>query len=43
MVMLRSAGVATKVAKKVLGEKGIKVPSPKKDKKVKIRVDYLQH
>ena len=41
--MLRNAGVATKVAQKVLGQKGIKVPSPKKDKKVKIRVDYLTH
>lgn len=43
MVMLRTTDKAYKVAKKILEKKGVKVRSPKKDQKVKVRVDYLKH
>ncbi len=43
MVMLRPPGKAEKIAKKVLKEKGIKVPKASAYEKTKLTTPYLQH
>lgn len=43
MVMLRPSEKAYKIAKSVLGQKGVKVSPPKADKKMKLKGPYLQH
>jgi hypothetical protein len=42
MVMLRPPGKATKIAKKIMKEKGIKVRDAK-SQKTKLQTPYLQH
>ena len=43
MVMLRPGGKAYKIAKKVLGNKGIKVRKPVANDKTPPTTPYLQH
>lgn len=41
--MLRPSDKAYKIAKAVLGQKGVKVNPHKSDKKMKVKGPYLQH
>ena len=43
MVMLRDDGKFYKIAKKVMKEKGVKLPPPKAKEKVTLKPPYLQH
>ena len=43
MVMLRGAGKAHEIAKKILEKKGVKVVDPKSKEKTKLKGPYLQH
>lgn len=43
MVMLRPPGKAEKIAKKVMKNKGVKVPDAKKMQKGQLQTPYLQH
>lgn len=43
MVMLRPSDKAYKIAKAVLGQKGVKVKPPKAMEKMKLKGPYLQH
>ena len=43
MVMLRLAGKAYEIAKKVLKGKGVKVPKPKSDVRTPPKDPYLYH
>ena len=43
MVMLRPEGKFYKIAKKVMKEKGVKLPPPKAKEKVTLKPPYLQH
>lgn len=43
MTMLRPGGKAYQIAKKIMKEKGKKVPPPKAMEKFKLRGPYLQH
>lgn len=43
MVMLRPSGKAEKIAKKVMKQKGVKVPNSKAYEKTKPSTPYLQH
>jgi hypothetical protein len=43
MVMLRPEGKFYKVAKKVLKEKGVKLPPKKSNEKITLQPPYLQH
>jgi len=42
MVMLRPPGKATKIAKQVMKQKGVKIREPKSEKKP-LQTPYLQH
>lgn len=43
MVMLRPPGKAYQVAKKVLKQKGVKVPKPKEMEPIKFKYPSLKH
>jgi len=43
MVMLRNAKTAYKIAKKVLGNKNVRVVDPRQNKEVKPKRQYLTH
>lgn len=43
MVMLRAAGKAQKIAKKVMKGKGIEVRKQSSNQKMKLQTPYLQH
>ena len=43
MVMLRAPGKPYEIAKKVLKNKGVKIPKRSVIKKTKLTVPYLQH
>jgi len=43
MVMLRPSGKAEKIAKKVMKQKGVKVPNASAYQKTKLQTSYLQH
>lgn len=43
MVMLRPKNKATKIAKQVMKNKGVKVPTPVKMEKTTLTGPYLQH
>lgn len=41
--MLRPPGKAEKVAKKVMKQKGVKIPPAKSNRDIKLQTPYLQH
>lgn len=43
MVMLREKGKATKIAQKVMRQKGVKVPKAQTYERIKLQTPYLQH
>lgn len=43
MAMLRNAGTAYKIAKKVLGKENVKVPNPKENQPVNLPIQYISH
>jgi hypothetical protein len=43
MVMVRASGKPQKIAEKVMGSKGIKIPKKKKMPKEELTGPYLQH
>lgn len=43
MVMLRPSDKAQAIAKKILGQKGIKAGKNKSEEKMKLKGPYLQH
>lgn len=43
MVMLRPSGKASKIAKSIMKNKGIKIRPPKANEKTKMQTPYLQH